>query len=111
PRFDGVAEASFDLKAADEPQILEYGTAVGPNRPLALRFGSLDSILPPGARVVGATLILAAAEGQPIRVRSIRRLSRQWRGAGPNALVRRLRPDEKKAKRGSATLRTPGRDL
>ena len=103
PRYFDVGEAILDRREPAIAQPLEYAAAVGPDRPLLVRFGSLDGVLPRGAIVRSATLRLTSADTEPMKIKSVRRLLVPWKAAGPSVLSARIRKDQSVAPRESAS--------
>ena len=81
----------MDVDTPNAPMPLEFATAVGPRRPLLLRFGSLDAVVPRSAMISGVKLHLFSADGAPIEIASIRRVVTPWKSAGPSVLTGRIR--------------------
>src|SRR5262249_39700096 len=93
--------------------------AGGKNKTILVRFGDLDRVIPPGAKVRHATLVLTDdGSGQKAALRSISRVLVPW-GEGPYASISGIfslrpkpdptkatgKPEEPPAPRGSATWR------
>lgn len=91
PRYFDVSEAVLDADAPNAPTPLEFASAVGPRRPLLLRFGLLDAVVPWQGKVGGAVVRLSSADGSPIEIASIRRVVAPWKPAGPAVLTGRIR--------------------